>query len=130
MLRKQLQKTLKKNIIRVGGVPEHFNLPWHLAMEDGAFEKIGIKINWEDQHGGTGEMTRALDSGGLDIAILLTEGITKSILQGLQAKILQVYVTTPLRWGIHVPFHSAINRSVPALYDSSSFAKVKRCFLS
>ena len=95
--------------IKIGGVPEHFNLPWHLAMEDGAFEKIGIKINWEDQHGGTGEMTRALDSGGLDIAILLTEGITKSILQGLQAKILQVYVTTPLRWGIHVPFHSAIN---------------------
>lgn len=94
--------------IKIGGVPEHFNLPWHLAIEDGAFEREGIKIEWEDQHGGTGEMTRSLDSGALDIAILLTEGITKSILQGLEAKILQVYVTTPLRWGIHVPYASNI----------------------
>jgi ABC-type nitrate/sulfonate/bicarbonate transport system substrate-binding protein len=42
--------------------------------------------------------------------VLLTEGITKSILQGLDAKILTVYVTTPLHWGIHVPYHSDITR--------------------
>ena len=29
--------------IRIGGVPEHFNLPWHLAMEEGNFEKENCK---------------------------------------------------------------------------------------
>ena len=58
--------------------------------------------------GGTGQMIRGLESGSLDIAVLLTEGITKSILEGLKAKILQVYVVTPLHWGIHVPFKSDI----------------------
>ena len=53
-------------------------------------------------------MIRGLETGSLDVAILLTEGITKAILQGLDVKIIQVYVTTPLHWGIHVPFHSDI----------------------
>ena len=30
--------------IRIGGVPEHFNLPIHLANENGAFNKEGIEI--------------------------------------------------------------------------------------
>jgi ABC-type nitrate/sulfonate/bicarbonate transport system substrate-binding protein len=33
----------------------------------------------------------------------LTEGITRAILQGLDAKILNVYVASPLCWGLHVP---------------------------
>lgn len=53
-------------------------------------------------------MIRGLETGSIDIAVLLTEGITKAILQGLDAKILQVYVTTPIHWGIHVPYHSDI----------------------
>ncbi|MFM7758912.1 MAG: hypothetical protein ACKO6J_08265, partial [Crocinitomicaceae bacterium] len=31
-------------------------------------------------------------------------------LEGLEAKILMVYVTTPLHWGIHVPFNSDITK--------------------
>lgn len=34
--------------IRIGGVPEHFNLPWHLAIEDGAFKEAGIDLQWQD----------------------------------------------------------------------------------
>ena len=94
--------------LKIGGVPEHFNLPWRLAIEEGKFREEGIHLHWSDMGGGTGQMIRGLESGSLDVAVLLTEGITKSILQGLDAKIIQVYVTTPLHWGIHVPHNSDI----------------------
>lgn len=94
---------------KIGGVPEHFNLPWRLAIEEGRFRENGIQLHWSDMGGGTGQMLRGLENKSLDIAVLLTEGITKGILQGLDARIIQVYVTTPLHWGIHVPFKSSIN---------------------
>lgn len=94
--------------LKIGGVPEHFNLPWRLAIEEGKFRDAGIHLHWSDMTGGTGQMIKGLQTGTLDVAVLLTEGITKAILEGLDAKILQVYVTTPLRWGIHVPFKSDI----------------------
>ena len=33
--------------IKIAGVPEHFNLPWHMCIEDGEFEFEGKvqKIN-------------------------------------------------------------------------------------
>ncbi len=93
---------------KIGGVPEHFNLPWKLAIEERKLVDLGVELHWSDMTGGTGQMIKGLQTGTLDIAVLLTEGITKSILQGLNAKILTVYVTTPLRWGIHVPYNSDI----------------------
>lgn len=95
--------------LKIGGVPEHFNLPWRMAIEEGRFRKKEIHLHWSDMGGGTGQMIRGLETGSLDIAVLLTEGITKAILEGLDAKIIQVYVTTPLHWGIHVPYKSDIN---------------------
>lgn len=94
--------------LKIGGVPEHFNLPWRLAIEEGRFRKEGIQLHWSDMGGGTGQMIRGLETGSIDIAVLLTEGVTKAILQGLDAKIIQVYVTTPLHWGVHVPYNSSI----------------------
>ena len=94
--------------LNIGGVPEHFNLPWRLAIEEGRFRDIGLDLHWSDMSGGTGQMIRGLEAGSIDIAVLLTEGITKSILEGLNAKIIQLYVLSPLRWGIHVPYHSDI----------------------
>lgn len=93
---------------KIGGVPEHFNLPWKLAIEERKLVDLGVELHWSDMTGGTGQMIKGLQTGTLDIAVLLTEGITKSILQGLNAKILTVYVTTPLCWGIHVPYNSDI----------------------
>lgn len=93
---------------KIGGVPEHFNLPWKLAIEERKLVDLGVELHWSDMTGGTGQMIKGLQTGTLDVAVLLTEGITKSILQGLNAKILTVYVTTPLRWGIHVPYNSDI----------------------
>jgi ABC-type nitrate/sulfonate/bicarbonate transport system substrate-binding protein len=96
--------------LKIGGVPEHFNLPWKLAIEEGRFREKNIYLHWEDIAGGTGQMVRGLENGSIDVAVLLTEGITKSILEGLDAKILQVYVLSPLRWGIHVPTTSAFQK--------------------
>ncbi|MDX1651653.1 MAG: substrate-binding domain-containing protein [Brumimicrobium sp.] len=95
--------------LKIGGVPEHFNLPWKLAMEEGKFREEDIHLHWEDMAGGTGQMIRGLENNTLDVAVLLTEGITRAILQGLDARILNVYVSSSLHWGIHVPFESAIS---------------------
>jgi len=94
--------------VRVGGVPEHFNLAWHLAIEEGLFKKNNIHIEWTDVPGGTGTMCKALQAGELDLAIALTEGIVKDIMAGNPSKITQFYVNSPLRWGIFVNAKSKI----------------------
>jgi ABC-type nitrate/sulfonate/bicarbonate transport system substrate-binding protein len=43
-----------------------------------------------------------LRDGDTDIAVILTEGILKEITNGNPSKIVQVYVQSPLIWGIHV----------------------------
>ncbi|MBC7426439.1 MAG: ABC transporter substrate-binding protein [Bacteroidia bacterium] len=96
-------------IIRIGGVPEHFNLPWQLAMEMGLFEKEGIDLQWEFYPAGTGAMVKALKEGNLDMAVLLTEGAISAIINGLEAKLVQQYVSSPLIWGIHSGPDSGIN---------------------
>lgn len=88
--------------ITIGGVPEHFNLPWHLAIENKKFEEKSIDLHWETFHGGTGAMCKALRNGSIDAAIILTEGIIKDIINGNPSKIVKVYVESPLLWGIHV----------------------------
>lgn len=92
--------------IKLGGVPEHFNLPIHLAIEDGSFESRGIELDWTDFRGGTGQMTKALRDGEVDACILLTEGIIKDIIAGSPSKIISGYVNTPLIWGIHTGANS------------------------
>lgn len=88
--------------IRIGGVPEHFNLPWHLGMEKGNFEKAGIKVDWTDFKDGTGGMCRAFREDRIDGAVILTEGIIKGISGGDKVKIVQEFISSPLIWGIHV----------------------------
>jgi ABC-type nitrate/sulfonate/bicarbonate transport system substrate-binding protein len=95
--------------IRVGGVPEHFNLAWHLAIENGSFEKQGIRIEWTDLPGGTGAMCEALRTNKLDLVIALTEGIIADIANGNPSRVIQFYVNSPLRWGIYVAADSAIH---------------------
>lgn len=89
----------KVNII---GVPEHFNLPWHMAIEEGAFEERGIDLTWTDIPEGTGRMCQMLQDEETDLAIILTEGFVKSISEGNPSKIVQEFIATPLLWGVHV----------------------------
>jgi len=87
--------------LRVGGVPEHFNLPWHLAMESGRFQDAGVHIEWTTFAGGTGQMSQALQNGDVDVCVLLTEGVIKAMVNGLDAKIVSQYIDSPLIWGVH-----------------------------
>ncbi len=106
----------EKKTIRIGGVPEHFNLPIHLANEAGLFADKNIDIDWVTYAGGTGEMTAALENNDVDICILLTEGITNAIINGNPSKIISEYVTTPLCWGIHTSVNNPLNE-YSKIYD-------------
>ncbi|MEM6515587.1 MAG: substrate-binding domain-containing protein [Bacteroidota bacterium] len=92
--------------INIGGVPEHFNLAWYLDLKKGSFKKKGINLRWKDFYGGTGEMNQALRSGEIDMAVILTEGVIKDIIDGNPSKIVQNFVSSPLIWGIHVAANS------------------------
>jgi sulfonate transport system substrate-binding protein len=73
--------------LRVGGVPEHFNLPFKDAIAP---------------LGGTGVMTKGLREATLDVAIVLTEGIVADMAKGNPSQLISQYVQSPLRWGVHV----------------------------
>ena len=88
--------------INIGGVPEHFNLAWYLTLKNGEYKDKGINLRWHDYPGGTGEMCKALRNKDIDIAIILTEGIIKDIIEGNNSKIVQTFVQSPLVWGVHV----------------------------
>lgn len=92
--------------LRIGGVPEHFNLPWHLCLDNDEFSEVGLDITWRDFYGGTGQMSKALRDNEIDVAIMLTEGIVKDIIDGNPSKIIQKYIASPLIWGIHVAQNS------------------------
>lgn len=98
------------NRIRIAGVPEHFNFPWQLSIENGDFKSQNIDLQWTNIPEGTGKLCEMLRNNETDLAVILTEGIIKDILAGNPSKIVQVYVKTPLIWGIHVAsasnFHS------------------------
>ena len=58
--------------LKVGGVPEHFNYPWRLAIEEGLFRNQGLSLHWSDMSGGTGQMIKGLQTGSIDVAVVLT----------------------------------------------------------
>lgn len=95
--------------VNIGGVPEHFNMPWHVGINSELFLKEGAEICWHDYKTGTGAMLGDLENGGLDMALLLTEGAITGIAKGADIKILQWYVQSPLTWGIHSAHNSSIN---------------------
>jgi sulfonate transport system substrate-binding protein len=93
--------------VNIGGVPEHFNLAWYLTLKNGEYKEQNINLRWHDYPGGTGDMCNALRKKEIDIAVILTEGIIKDIIDGNPSRIVQTFVQTPLNWGIHVAHGSA-----------------------
>ena len=91
---------------KIGGVPEHFNLPWYLTLKNKEYQDKNINLRWKDYQGGTGEMCNALRGGEIDMAVILTEGIVRDITKGNPSKIVQVFIDSPLIWGIHVAKNS------------------------
>ena len=103
----------KKHLVgfRIGGVPEHFNLPWRLAIESGSLTSAGVSAHWRNFHSGTGQMVQALANNDIDMATLLTEGAVSALSDSEHAEqfeLFSFYTNTPLIWGIHSPAHSSI----------------------
>ena len=96
------ETTASNTTIRVGGVPEHFNLPWLTAIERSSFDDLGIAVEWIDFPGGTGAIMSALAAGEIDMATPLTEGAITAIANGNPSKLVSMWVESPLLWGVHV----------------------------
>lgn len=94
--------------LRIAGVPEPFNLPWQLALERRAFVRAKIELKWRTVPEGTGRMCELLRSGEIDLAVLVTEGAVKDILNGNPSRIVSPLVDTPLTWGVHVGSHTSL----------------------
>ena len=89
--------------LRIGGVPQHFNLRWHLPLQARRFEPLGVDVSWRDYAGGSGAMAKALRDHELDAALLLTEGAVAAVSEAVPLEIVSLYTDSPLVWGIHVP---------------------------
>ena len=87
-------------MIRVGGVPEHFNYPFYLARDYGLYKKHNISVDFIIQKCGTGAMISALKQHNLDIIIALTEGLIQEMLSGTKIDLMGTYVESPLCWAI------------------------------
>lgn len=105
--------------VKIVGVPEHFNFPWHLTIDDGMFNEVGIDLQWNDIPEGTGKMCEMLRNNQTDLAVILTEGILKDIANGNDVVILQTFVQSPLQWGIHVNAQSSFE-TVADLYGKKA----------
>lgn len=103
--------------LRIGGVPEHFNLLWQLPSTREAFRNRGYYYEWTDFPGGTGAMSAALENGETDIALMLTEGAIAAIAQGKKFRIRLPFVVSPLIWGV---FSSAarLKPELPAMNEA------------
>lgn len=94
--------------LRVAGVPEHFNLPWHLAEEQGLFAKHGVQVEFVVVKEGTGAMIQAAAENRVDVIVALTEGLVASIAKGSDLRLLGTYVSSPLCWAVVSGAHTAI----------------------
>ena len=93
--------------IRIGGVPEHYNAPFHKVLDNAAPSNL---FEWKSYPGGTGAMLEALETNEIDLAIVLSEGAIKhSLCTNGSVRILGTYVNTPLFWGVHVSPTSGID---------------------
>ena len=96
--------------LRIAGVPEHFNLPWQLGLERRAFIRAGVELKWRTVPEGTGAMCDLLRKGEIDLAVLVTEGAVRDILNGNPSRIVSNYVDSPLTWGVYVSSKTALHK--------------------
>lgn len=106
-------KSSNKDVV-IGLVPEHFNAPLFMGMQNRWFSKdpssCPVNIKLVECAGGTGEMRRMLLNGSLDIAIGLTEGLAAGIASGDDMyRIAGTFVPTPLVWAISTGVNSTVN---------------------
>ena len=98
----------------MGGVPEHFNIPFAIAHESRLYEsnkggRVPIDVDYQEVPGGTGAMLCALENRTLDVVIALCDATTAAIVKGIAdgesesrspVRIIGTYVTSPLCWAV------------------------------
>lgn len=99
---------MNTQLIRCAGVPEHFNFPWRLVVDQNPFLDEGVELQWKDDPSGTGSLTKSLANNQVDIAILLTDGALKNY-HTSNYKILSFYTDSPIVWGVHAGAQSPLN---------------------
>jgi ABC-type nitrate/sulfonate/bicarbonate transport system substrate-binding protein len=99
-------------ILRITGVPEHFNFPWKKVVESQPFLPNGIQLEWTDESRGSGQMNKALRDDETDVAIVLTESFLKDFEEGNPSRIIGFHVKSPLIWGIHIPGSSPVEKLI------------------
>ena len=87
-------------MVRIGGVPEHFNYPLHMVHELKLDRKHGVQLEFVECNCGTGQMISNLKDNKVDLIVALTEGLVCDIAKGSDLRILGTYVSTPLCWAI------------------------------
>jgi len=102
-----------KTTIRLGGVPEHFNYPWKIWLENNKGQFQGFNWTWTDFSGGSGAMIQSLEAGETDVAFVLTEAVANAQMKGSQIKPLAVFVESPLIWGIFSSVKNPITQVSP-----------------
>lgn len=80
--------------LRVGGVPEAFNLPF----QDASFG--GIPVQFVQCGGGSGEMIQKLEQRTIDVAFALTDCIVAAIEKEKNVRIIAPVVVSPLTWAV------------------------------
>lgn len=107
-------------LIKLGGVPEHFNYMWQLPAAREVMRSYGIVYEWTDYPGGTGAMSQALEQQEVDMAIMLTEGAIAAIANGKPFKIWFPFVMSPLLWGVFASAHR--KQALPTDLQLAKFA--------
>lgn len=98
-----------KQKLKIGGVPEHFNLLWELPEVKEIFNQKGFSVDFYEFPGGTGALSEAIKSGFLDGAVILTEGAVTEITRGCNYRIVCPFVQSPLFWGIFASAPSSVH---------------------
>jgi cyclopropane fatty-acyl-phospholipid synthase-like methyltransferase/ABC-type nitrate/sulfonate/bicarbonate transport system substrate-binding protein len=96
-------------VVRVAGVPEHFNYSWHLGMEKGIFAKHGVQVEFVEMKLGTGAMITSCKNDEVDLIVALTEGLVSDIVKGSDLRLVGTYVQSPLCWAISTGRNSPFN---------------------
>jgi sulfonate transport system substrate-binding protein len=88
--------------LRIMGVPEHFNHPFHRDGVPAAFRAAGVDLTFLVEKAGTGAMVEAVVKGTTDVAVALTEGILAAIVDreksAVPLRYCGEYIASPLRW--------------------------------
>ncbi|GMQ24180.1 substrate-binding domain-containing protein [Algoriphagus sp. oki45] len=87
---------------RIVGVPEHFNFLFRLLAQRQPLKSEGIQIEWIEESKGSGQMSKYLREGEVEMAVLLTESFFKEVQEGNPILMAGFHVLSPLVWGIHI----------------------------